>query len=65
MAVPWTARGTRVSVVNANWNDDRWNRNRNSLDNDNVWNVGNHLVLRNLQLSPAQSFPLTGVFFSM
>lgn len=54
----------RVSVVNANWNDDRWNRNRYSLDNDNLWNTDIRLVVRNSQLSPAQLFPLAGVFFS-
>lgn len=50
-AVPLKARSTRVSVVNANWNDDRWNRNDYSLDNDNVWNRENRLVVRNSQLS--------------
>ncbi|MEK7092860.1 MAG: hypothetical protein AAB927_00065 [Patescibacteria group bacterium] len=64
-AVPWAARSTRVSVVNANWNGNRWNRNRYSLDNDNVWNVDNRLVLGNWRLSPAQLLLLPGVFFSI
>jgi hypothetical protein len=64
-AVVWKARGTRVSVVKAYWNDGRWNRNRYSLDNGNVWNRENRLVVRNSRLSPVQLFPLAGVFFSM
>src|SRR3989344_4253368 len=63
-AVAWKARGTRVSMANANWNGSRWNRYRYSLDNDNVWNRENCLVVRNSRLSPTQPLPLTGVFFS-
>ena len=63
-AVLRKARGTRVSVVYANWNDSRWNRNRYDLDNGNVWNTDNRLVVRNSRLSPVQPFPLAGVFFS-
>jgi len=62
-AVSRKVRGTKVSVVNVNWNGVRWNRNRNSLANDNVWNHENRLVVRNSRLSPAQ-LCLTGVFFS-
>lgn len=68
-AVAWKARGIRVSVVNANWNGNRWNRNRNPLDNSNVWNRENRLVVRNSQLSPrflillkARGFLFTVVF---
>ena len=47
------AQGTSVSVVNVNRNDGRWNRNVNSLGNDNVWNRDNRLVVGDSALSPA------------
>ena len=51
-----------VSVLNVNRNDRQWNANVNRLDNDNRWDAGNRLLLRNYFLSS----PLYcgGVFFS-
>ncbi len=33
-------------AVNANWNDDGWNVEANSVDNPNSWNAGNEFVSR-------------------
>ncbi len=51
-AVVQMAQSTKVSVAYANRNGRQWNRNVNSLDNDNVWNRENRLVVRNSRLSP-------------
>ncbi len=51
--------------VNANWNDDGWNVNANSISNPNRWNAGNQVFSRNCYLSSAtqQKFSF-GVLFS-
>src|SRR3989344_8943659 len=55
------AQGTRVlGAVNANWNDDGWNVEANSLDNPNEWNPGNEFLSRYSLLYP----PPGGVFAS-
>ena len=46
-----------VSVVNANRNDGQWNVNVNRLDNENVWNAGNHFFFRNYTFSPKDFCP--------
>jgi hypothetical protein len=48
-------------AVNANWNDDGWNVNANSIDNPNDWNADNQVFSRNYFLSPT---PVVGVFAS-
>jgi hypothetical protein len=40
-------------AVNANWNDDSWNVNANSVENPNEWNAGNRLISRDYFLSSA------------
>lgn len=50
-----------VWAVNANWNDDGWNVEANSVRNPNRWNDGNCVVSRYSFLSPPF---LGGVFAS-
>ena len=40
------ADGIYLWAVNANWNDDGWNVNANSVENPNDWNAGNVIVSR-------------------
>lgn len=71
----------RVSVVNVNRNDRRWNVNANRLDNPNRWNAENRFFSRNYFISsaqfwaevfvsinffhPASSFPINSKFFDI
>ncbi len=36
-----------LRAVNANWNDDGWNVDANSVENPNEWNDGNQVLSRN------------------
>ena len=45
-----------LRAVNANWNDDGWNLNANSVENPNEWNAGNRVVSRNYGRSPGLRF---------
>ena len=45
-------RTTWLWAVNANWNDDGWNVEANSVDNPNRWNAGNQVMSRYSFLSP-------------
>ena len=51
-----------LRAVNANWNDDGWNVNANSVENMNSWNEGNRVFSRNSCISPAYT---AGVLLSM
>lgn len=42
-----------VWAVNANWNDNGWNVNANSVTNPNEWNADNVVVSRYSLLSPS------------
>ncbi len=47
---------TKIGVlraVNANWNDDGWNVNANSVENTNDWNAGNRVFSETLILLPS------------
>lgn len=41
-------------AVNANWYDDGWNLNANSVENPNPWNAGNQVCSRNSYLPSAR-----------
>ena len=62
-AVQWMVRRMNVLwAVNANWNDDGWNVEANSVSNPNEWNAGNEFLSRYPFLSPPTS--LLGGFFA-
>ena len=46
----------KLWTVNANWNDDGWNVNANSIDNPNDWNAGNQVFSRYSRLSSPTLF---------
>lgn len=48
-AVLWKAFNTVLTLwaVNANWNDDGWNVEANSIENPNEWNADNQAFSRN------------------
>ncbi len=48
-------------TVNANWNDDGWNVEANSVDNPNRWIAGHQVLSRNSYLFPS---PFGGGFFA-
>lgn len=45
-----------LRAVDANWNDDGWNLNANSVENPNDWNAENRVVSRNYGRSPGLWF---------
>ncbi|TSC90699.1 MAG: hypothetical protein G01um10142_294 [Parcubacteria group bacterium Gr01-1014_2] len=47
----WHRRHIVHWAVNANWNDDGWNVNANSVENPNEWNQGNQVLSRYSLLS--------------
>lgn len=51
-----------IWAVNANWNDDGWNVNANSVENPNRWNAGNQVLSRYYFLS--QLFSKEGWVFA-
>ena len=51
---------TKLWAVNANWNDDGWNLNANSVENPNDWNADNLIFSRYSRLSPPSHYG--GVF---
>jgi hypothetical protein len=42
-----------LRTVNANWNDDGWNVNANSVTNPNTWNDDNQVFSRNSCILPS------------
>ncbi len=44
--------GLVLRTVNANWNDDGWNVNANSVTNPNTWNDDNQVFSRNSCILP-------------
>lgn len=53
---------TKLWAVNANWNDDGWNLNANSVENPNDWNADNQVFSCYSRLSSAYT---AEVFFTI